>query len=379
MLLTRKASSDDEIEEDLQDISTGSKQQGGTNGLSSFSKPSSSFELTIDEEIYNPNSTTNTDITKPKVASSQPKHAHHKPQIDYTQKIEEYKHIKPMRMDDSLGARRSIYPSLNDIMTQDENVWMSVVFPTAPLMDTTTTTTEQPRTQVSYPDLSSSIRFDINIKPPRSEHVVVDPSESEEEKKAKEMPPELPKVVVHKLVDGDTLFSLSIKYGVEAEAIKIKNRIMGDDLSLYCKTELEIPDPTQLPNEKPLELTKEELQKIEDKKRSLAMTLFMKLCGVGEDEARYYLSIHDFDLRMSVKEYKEDIEWEKEFAEKMKQKKKDKERRRKARLKHSDSSSSLSLAKLLTVCFPFGKGKFFRAADDDVELDLIEDIDVDSD
>ncbi|EFC41933.1 predicted protein [Naegleria gruberi] len=174
------------------------------------------------------------------------------------EKIQEYKHIKPLSVDDiSKGGGRISYPSLSDILSASNNdSWMSMVLPSAPPL------IEDEQDQViSYPHLS-------DLSNQTLEYILPPIVKKEEEKEKAE--PILPPLVIHKIQEGETLISISIKYGVTEEAIKLKNRMMDSDLTLYNKIELLIPEPTQLPPEdsfKKKELTEEEKRKMKRERK----------------------------------------------------------------------------------------------------------------
>ncbi|EFC35310.1 predicted protein [Naegleria gruberi] len=101
----------------------------------------------------------------------------------------------------------------------------------------------------------------------------------------------------------------------------------------------------------------------------------MRLCNVCEDEARYYLSIHDFDFKEALQEHKSDLEWEREHNEKLSKKK------RKKQIDNflDENPRVMNILRYLSFCIPNNINS--RKKNKDVELDLIQDdvIEYDSD
>ncbi|KAG2387378.1 hypothetical protein C9374_001710 [Naegleria lovaniensis] len=297
---------------------------------------------------------------------------HNKQHSQDNNKLEMYKHIKPLSVDDLSGGRGKIsYPSLDEVLNSNDwlsgnNLWMSYVLPSAPPVEI-----HDDEEKITYPlsDLHDQISNNTlqYILPPITNH-----EEETTEQNEPHQPPKLPPIVIHKIQPDDTLTSIAIKYGVNEEAIKLKNRILSSDLSIYNKTELEIPDPTQLPKENLTfeEMSEEERQKLEERKKAFALTLFMKLCCVSEDEARYYLSVHDFNFKEAVNELRSDLEWEKEYQEKLEKKK----RKKRVNKVLNQYPILLTISNFLSTCFPIQKRPVKNNVNyQDVELDMLPD------
>lgn len=122
----------------------------------------------------------------------------------------------------------------------------------------------------------------------------------------------LPAYIIHQRNADDTLSSLSIAYGVTIQAIKQRNGIFCDDLDFFDKSEVIIPFPTirVAKNVTIVDIRSEQQRK------EFVVGVFRKVKQVCEEEAHYYLSLHDFDFAKAVQEYEEDIAWEKQQGEK---------------------------------------------------------------
>ncbi|KAL9642210.1 hypothetical protein ABK040_007211 [Willaertia magna] len=286
-----------------------------------------------------------------------------------SEKLSIYKHIKPMSID-SFGKVKLSYPSLNEILNSNDDNWLNSFLPSAPPIEESSPTTINknnittdqniPSEYVNYPNVSYPISINLPNYTTREENLSLAIQNTV-----------LPAIVIHKIQEDDSLTSIALKYGVSEESIKLQNRMMESDLSLYGKTELEIPEPTQLPKEEVIkkELTPEELKALEDKKKAIGLTFFMRLCNVCEDEARYYLSLHDFDFREAFKEYKSDIEWQREDEEKRRINTKRKEMKKFAQ----KYPLIVNIVSTLSFCFPFLENTKKQLADPygNVELDLL--------
>jgi hypothetical protein len=116
--------------------------------------------------------------------------------------------------------------------------------------------------------------------------------------------------VLHNIdFSSDTITSLALRYGANEEDIKNINRM--SDLDLFEGTTLIIPltDAAIIRNM----IDEEDLQNItlERKQRAL-VALFSKTFKISAQEARYYLSLHEWVFADAAEEYQEDIKWEKE-------------------------------------------------------------------
>jgi hypothetical protein len=179
----------------------------------------------------------------------------------------------------------------------------------------------------------------------------------------------LPPFVVHSLRPNDTLMKLAIGYGVLEEQIKMANNILTE-LAYFNKSEIIIPYPTIIPN---WEHTPEIEQNLEKKKREWTLRFFTKLKGVSVEEATYYLSLHNYELRPAVCEYDEDVKWQKEFEQKKLQERRDSMLQKK-------ESIAKRLLNLLSLCVPLPH--ISTALDkeyNDLELDQIDDGIIDDD
>ena len=93
--------------------------------------------------------------------------------------------------------------------------------------------------------------------------------------------------------------------------------------------------------------------------------------GVSEEEAKYYLSLHDFNIKSAIIEYEEDVIWEKAQANKDK-KKVEKERKRRHLGKILRRNKQIrSFIKFISLCFPRAQALIDPYAN--TELDAIPD------
>ena len=108
------------------------------------------------------------------------------------------------------------------------------------------------------------------------------------------------KQIIHKVIYGDTLEGLSLTYDVSIGQIKARNNIESD--SIYYLKEIVIPNPRYQKNYTEEE---QEFMKIEE-----------FLCHMSYNErsnktAKFYLSENNWNVEEAVKNYREDLEWEK--------------------------------------------------------------------
>ncbi len=124
---------------------------------------------------------------------------------------------------------------------------------------------------------------------------------------------------VHKLHQDDSLSTIALQYGVTVESIKMANNILSD-LEYINEKELIIPFPMKIPD-----LEKESVvdaQLYEQQKRKWSMKFFLQVLKTSEEEAKYYLSLHEFDFQAALQEYRDDVKWEKQQLEQRKLNKK---------------------------------------------------------
>jgi hypothetical protein len=144
--------------------------------------------------------------------------------------------------------------------------------------------------------------------------------------------------------------------------------MLCDDLGFFNKPEIVIPYPTTVPAKRVRVVDIHS----EERRKEFAIRVFQTVKHVCADEARYYLLLHDFDFKAALKEYEEDIAWEKH------QDKKNKKRMARilAKLQNKKKKKSVldALAQTIGLCFPGIRAMKPSARDDDVygELELDE-------
>ena len=108
------------------------------------------------------------------------------------------------------------------------------------------------------------------------------------------------------MVYGDTLEGLSLTYDVPIGKIRQRNNIESD--SIYYLKEIVIPNPKYQRS-----YTEEEQQyiKMED------FMMHMSFAEKSNKTARFYLDENDWDVEKAVKNYREDLEWEKKHNKQM--------------------------------------------------------------
>lgn len=113
--------------------------------------------------------------------------------------------------------------------------------------------------------------------------------------------PNPPPYIEHTVTKSDTLFGLSLKYGIHISEIKLLNDLATDNIS-YLKY-LKIP---QGKHRQPVLPDKSNLP---DSKRTL-LRKFKNTYNVSEKEAKYYLDMVDYNYDEAVKEYEQDLQFE---------------------------------------------------------------------
>jgi len=145
------------------------------------------------------------------------------------------------------------------------------------------------------------------------------PSSTEKPKEIEPRKPEKTKNLVrHYVTDADTLIGLSFRYHVSSQSIRQLNRMITDDVQAYSK--LYIPRNGAQVNLSEMESDSEEEEEgpptnLSEAERALfEKRMLMKLraqTGISNEEATYYLNMYGWAYSNALKEFQEDIEWEK--------------------------------------------------------------------
>jgi len=149
-------------------------------------------------------------------------------------------------------------------------------------------------------------------------------SEEEEEGLPQNLSEKVKNLIRHYVTDVDTLIGLSFRYGVSAQSIRQLNRMPTDDVQAFSK--LYIPRKGCQVNLSELESDSEEEEgppkNLSDKEKLLfqkRMTNKLRTqTGISNDEATYYLSMYGWAYSTALKEYQDDLEWEKSNPSKSK-------------------------------------------------------------
>jgi len=141
---------------------------------------------------------------------------------------------------------------------------------------------------------------------------------NQKKKSETEKPEKVKNLIRHYVTDADTLIGLSFRYGVSAQSIRQLNRMPTDDVQAFSK--LYIPRKGCQVNCSDLESDSEEEeeglpQNLTDKEKLLfqkRMTMKLRAqTGISNEEATYYLSMYGWAFSTALKEYQDDLEWEK--------------------------------------------------------------------
>jgi len=110
--------------------------------------------------------------------------------------------------------------------------------------------------------------------------------------------------VIHYITEADTsLAAIALRYGVKTADIRKANKLCGNNLFEY--ETLIIPG---VPKELQKQLDPKMLESI---RKSKLLRKFKWKKGCEEPEAKYYLELTDYDFEKAIKEYNNDINWEK--------------------------------------------------------------------
>jgi len=140
-----------------------------------------------------------------------------------------------------------------------------------------------------------------------------EPEEKEKEKIIK--PNKISNVIRHYVTEVDTLIGLSFRYGVSQQSIRKLNRMPTDDVQAFSR--LYIPkkgfdvSTIEIPSDEedvapPLEMNPAERSLFE--KRMLQR--LRGQTGMSIEEAKYYLSLYGYSFLEALREFNEDMEFE---------------------------------------------------------------------
>jgi len=112
--------------------------------------------------------------------------------------------------------------------------------------------------------------------------------------------------IKHNVIMTDTLSGLSIKYNVLVEEIKSINKLTKDE-DVWTRFELLIPFKGQdVPG-----MDEKERKKCKQDMKNRLVKRFRRTTSCGENEARYYLKSSKWNIDEALKEFNDDIVWEK--------------------------------------------------------------------
>jgi len=111
--------------------------------------------------------------------------------------------------------------------------------------------------------------------------------------------------VIHYVSPRDTLVGISFKYNVPVDHIKRANKMFSSNINEREK--LIIPGAKTLP--KTVNDPTDEM-KVERERQRLTKR-FQVATKSPEEETKFYLEEHDYDVEKALQSYKDDVEWEK--------------------------------------------------------------------
>jgi hypothetical protein len=144
------------------------------------------------------------------------------------------------------------------------------------------------------------------------------PPSTEKPKEEPLKPGKTKNLIRHYVTDADTLIGLSFRYHVSSQSIRQLNRMLTDDVQAYSK--LYIPRNGAQVNLSEMESDSEEEEEgppthLSEAERALfEKRMLMKLraqTGISNEEATYYLNMYGWAYGNALKEFQDDIEWEK--------------------------------------------------------------------
>jgi len=138
----------------------------------------------------------------------------------------------------------------------------------------------------------------------------------EEEKEKLKKPEKVSNAICHYVTEADTLIGLSFRYGIPAKSIRQLNHMPTNDIQAFSR--LYIP-------KKGIDITTIEIHSDDEDvapptdMSAAERALFEKRMlqrlrgqtGMSLEEAKYYLSLYGFSFVEALKEYDEDVEFEK--------------------------------------------------------------------
>eukprot|EP00761_Pharyngomonas_kirbyi_P004956 gb/GECH01004961.1/.p1 GENE.gb/GECH01004961.1/~~gb/GECH01004961.1/.p1 ORF type:complete len:328 (+),score=53.42 gb/GECH01004961.1/:1-984(+) len=121
--------------------------------------------------------------------------------------------------------------------------------------------------------------------------------------------------LVHRTQPGDTLAGLSLRYDVSIQELKQANDIIAtgesdvlavEEVVVPCQHHREVDSPPE--HKSSAELLWE--QRRQQRMERMAVVLFARSKNIPQDEAKYYLLLHDYDCQAAAREYAADMAWE---------------------------------------------------------------------
>eukprot|EP01121_Diplochlamys_sp_Union-15-3_P002516 TRINITY_DN1221_c0_g5_i1.p1 TRINITY_DN1221_c0_g5~~TRINITY_DN1221_c0_g5_i1.p1 ORF type:complete len:287 (-),score=56.87 TRINITY_DN1221_c0_g5_i1:90-950(-) len=113
----------------------------------------------------------------------------------------------------------------------------------------------------------------------------------------------------HELSPTDTLAGLALKYNVSIAAIKRANLLTGDSIKHLLHILIPTGDPSA---PRPHSSDKDKI--------SVLIHEFKGKAKCSMEEAKWYLESNDYDMKLALKEYKSDVDWENSEGSKLSQK-----------------------------------------------------------
>jgi hypothetical protein len=104
-------------------------------------------------------------------------------------------------------------------------------------------------------------------------------------------------VIKHAVARTDTLAGLALKYSTSVEAIKRANNMFSDSMSHLDFVMIPLKAGAKPPPK-------------QNEFKYDATVRFIRATGCPQDEAKFYLEGHDYDVDKALAEYKADVRWE---------------------------------------------------------------------
>jgi len=140
-----------------------------------------------------------------------------------------------------------------------------------------------------------------------------EPEKEKENEKIKK-PEKISNVIRHYVTEADTLIGLSFRYGVTAQSIRKLNRMPTDDVQAFSRLYI----PKKGFDVSVIDIHSDDEDTVPPPMNDAERALFEKRMlqrlrgqtGMSLEEAKYYMSLYGFSFMEALREYNEDMEFE---------------------------------------------------------------------